>query len=100
MGGARSVCTPDWRVALQDRATDATFLGFQKYVLNFFQADLCAAVTDTHRDGSGAWRDTAKCVSADFWYVREDNFLYPGGIQAMYSKQRIWRLSLENGLEM
>ena len=43
-----------------DRATDVTFLGFQKYVLNTLEADLCAAVTDKHRDGSGAWRDVAK----------------------------------------
>jgi len=89
-------------------------------VLNAFQADLCAAVTDKHRDGSGAWRDVAKYLDvyteprsydsfvsekaqriandSDLWYIREDNFLYPGGIQAMYSKQRIWRLILENGL--
>ena len=43
-----------------DRATDVTFLGFQKYVLNTLEADLCAAVTDKHRDGSGAWRDVTK----------------------------------------
>ena len=103
-----------------DRATDITFLGFQKYVLNTLEADLCAAITDKHRDGSGAWRDVAKYLDvyeeprnydafvsdratrvandSDLWYIREDNFLYPGGIQAMYSKSRIWRLILENNL--
>ena len=103
-----------------DRATDVTFLGFQKFVLNVLNADLCAAITDKHRDGTGAWRDTAKYLDvyeeprsydsfissralkvandSDLWYIRDDNFLYPGGIQAMYSKARIWRLILENDL--
>jgi len=103
-----------------DRATDATFLGFERHILAPLGADLCAAVTDKHRDGSGAWRDVAKYLDvyqeprsyesfvsekalklsndSDLWYIREDNFLFPGGIQAMYSKQRIWRLILENGL--
>ena len=103
-----------------DRATDVTFLGFQKYVLNVLNADLCAAITDKHRDGTGAWRDSAKYLDvyeeprsydsfisdralriandSDLWYIRDDNFLYPGGIQAMYSKARIWRLILENKL--
>ena len=47
-----------------DRATDVTFLGFQKYVLNFFRADLCAAVTDKHRDGSGA-DDASLCSNPE-----------------------------------
>ena len=102
------------------QATDVTFLGFRKYVLNVLNADLCAAVTDKHRDGSGAWREAAKFLDiyeeprsydsfvsaralrmandSSLWYIRDDNFLYPGGIQAMYSKARIWRLILENDL--
>ena len=89
-------------------------------MLNAVNADLCAAITDKHRDGTGAWRDTAKYLDvyeeprsydsfvseralriandSDLWYIRDDNFLYPGGIQAMYSKSRIWRLILENKL--
>lgn len=69
---------------------------------------------------AGAWRDEARYLDvyeeprsydsfvsgralrlandSSLWYIREDNFLYPGGIQAMYSKSRIWRLILENGL--
>jgi hypothetical protein len=97
-----------------DRATDVTFASFQKFVLNVFNADLCAAVTDRHRDGSGAWRAAAKYLdvyeepqsyepfissrarllarNSSLEHVLRDNFLHPTGIQQMYSKARIWRL--------
>jgi hypothetical protein len=103
-----------------DRATDVTFLGFKKFVLDVLNADLCAAVTDKNRDGSGAWRNSAKyldvyeepqsyepfvssraqalALNSSLERVLHNNFLHPTGIQQMYSKARIWRLIEQHGL--
>ncbi len=102
-----------------DRATDVTFASFQKYVLNVLGADLCAAVSSKRADGSGAWRDAAVLLdlydeprdyenyvsthaeelasNTSFRPLLRDNFLYPTGVQQMYSKQRLFRLLQRNG---
>ena len=103
-----------------DRAADVTFGGFQRFVLNVFDADLCAAVARQNADGSGTWHAAAKyldvydepadydarvparsravALNSSLAHVLRDNFLYPTGIQQMYSKARIWRLIDDNGL--
>lgn len=94
-----------------DRATDITYPGFRSFVLDALGADLCAAVSSSHADGSAAWRadaryldvyeepgsydslisDRARALAKDSDYssIRDDNFLFPGGIQVMYSKARV-----------
>jgi hypothetical protein len=42
-----------------DHASDSTFAGFQKYVLNVFSADLCAAVASQRR--TAAAPGTRRC---------------------------------------
>ena len=68
-----------------DRATDVTFLGFQKHVLNVLEADLCAAITDKHRDGSGAWRDVAKYLD-----VYEEPRNYDAFISEVRAEPQAW----------
>jgi hypothetical protein len=95
-----------------DRASDATWPSFQRYVLNVLDADLCASVSDKGAPASPSWRGAAAfldvypepasfdhLISPEAQAAADDTgsgkrphetFLRPTGVQQMYSRFRLW----------